>query len=37
MAYEHIFTPLQVGSLTLENRILLPPMVTFGLDRKSVV
>ena len=32
MAYEHIFTPLQVGSLTLENRILLPPMVTFGLS-----
>lgn len=31
MSYEHIFTPLQVGELTLENRIILPSMVTFGL------
>ena len=32
MPFEHIFTPLQIGSIQLENRIVLPPMVTFGLS-----
>ena len=31
MKYEKIFTPLKVGTHTLKNRIVIPPLVVFGL------
>ncbi len=37
MTYSRLLTPLRIGSLTLPNRIVMPPMVTYLADDEGLV